>query len=82
MKIGDKLLKELNKTYPPDTLVNLRFGRYDVVLKTDASGLPILLFVGEADEQGQIRGERFVHRLVRDANGKIVKDHWDNQGKV
>lgn len=82
MKIGEKLQKVLSKVYPPDTLVRLRFERYDVALKTNEDGLPILLFIGEADEQGQIRGERFARRLVRDASGKIVKDHWDNQGRV
>lgn len=82
MKIGEKLLKELSKTYPPSSLVHRRFGRYDLTIKTDGEGNAILLFIGQADGQGNIRGERFSRRLVKDPTGKVVKDHWDNQGRV
>jgi hypothetical protein len=82
MKIGEKLAKLLAKKYPPSSYVPLKFGRYDVALKTDEDGNPILLFIGKADESGTIHGERFSRRLVKDADGKVVKDHWDNQGRV
>ncbi|WP_266365545.1 hypothetical protein [Tellurirhabdus rosea] len=82
MKIGEKLLKQISKKYPPSDSVELRFGRYDVVLKTDEDGNADLLFIGEKTENGQIRGDRFHRRLLKDAEGKIVKDHWDYKGKV
>ena len=82
MKIGDKLLKQLNKTYTPSATIPLKFGRYDLVIKTDDSGNPILLFIGEANEEGIIKGERFGRVLIKDPSGKVIKDHWDNKGKV
>ena len=82
MKIGEKLLKQLNKKYEPARMVNATFGRYDVAFKTDDEGNPILLFIGKADENGMIRGDHFSRRLVKDANGAVVKDHWDYKGKV
>jgi len=82
MKIGDKLLKQISKKFPPSETVSFRFGRYDVVLKTNEEGLADLLFIGEMTEAGQIRGDRFHRRLVKDPEGRLVKDHWDYKGKV
>ncbi|RIV19934.1 hypothetical protein DYU11_23750 [Fibrisoma montanum] len=82
MKIGEKLLKQLNRKYEPSTMVNATFGRYDVAFKTDGEGNPILLFIGQAGDDGLIRGDHFSRRLVKDANGAVIKDHWDYKGKV
>jgi hypothetical protein len=82
MKIGEKLLRELNKTYAPSSLIERRFGRYDRAMKTDETGNAMLLFIGKADENGQIRGMRFSRRVVKDPSGRVLKDHWDNQGSV
>jgi len=27
-------------------------------------------------------GERYARRLVFDADGNVLKDHWDNKGKA
>ncbi len=63
-------------------MIAMTFGRYDVAFKTDEEGNPILMFMGKADERGIIKGDQFARRLVKDASGKIVKDHWDYKGKV
>jgi hypothetical protein len=82
MKVGDKLLKVLSKKYTPSTMVNKKFGRYDLAFKTDEDGNPILLFIGQLDKDDQIKGERFSRVMVRDKEGKLIKDHWDNKGKT
>jgi hypothetical protein len=82
MKIGTELLKILSKVYAADQMVNQRFGRYDLAFKTDGQGHPVLLFIGKADADGKIKGEHFARRLQTDNEGKIIKDHWDNKGKV
>ncbi len=82
MKIGDQLLKKLNKKYEPSTMVHMRFRDYDLAMKTDEEGNPMLLFIGTADEQGMIKGDRYARRLLKDAEGKVVKDHWDYKGRV
>lgn len=43
MKAGDKLLKELNKKYALSSTIPLKFGRYDLVIKTNGDGDAILL---------------------------------------
>ena len=80
-KLGAPILKILNKKYPPSTLIEQRFGRYDLAFKTDEEGRPVLLFLGKMQENGKIRGERFSRTLIKDEKG-IVKDHWDNKGRV
>ena len=82
MKLGERLLKQLSKTYGPLQLVTFTFGRYDVATKTDGDGNPVLAFVGKADERGRIKGDQFTRRLLKDASGVVVKDHWDYKGKV
>jgi len=82
MKIGSELLKVLSKIYAADEMIHKRFGRYDLAFKTDDQGRPVLLFMGKADADGQIKGEHFARRLQIDNDGKIIKDHWDNKGKV
>ena len=82
MKIGKKLLKELSKKYVPSQTLDRKFGQYDLTLKTDESGNAILAFLGNREENGDIKGYRYVRTLIRDQQGQVVKDHWDNHGKV
>ncbi|WP_420151561.1 hypothetical protein [Spirosoma sp.] len=82
MKIGERLLKHLTKKYEPLQMVTFRFGRYDVATKTDEDGNPVLLFIGQADDRGIIKGDQYARRLLKGADGKVIKDHWDYKGKV
>ena len=82
MKIGENLLKKLNKKYEPSTMVELRFRGYDISLKTDEEGNPVLMFIGRSDSNGMIKGDRYARRLLKDKEGNIIKDHWDYKGKV
>lgn len=75
-------MKHLTKKYEPSTLIRFTFERYDVALKTDEEGNPMLLFIGTADERGTIKGDQFARRLLKNEEGKVVKDHWDYKGKV
>nr|WP_295926765.1 hypothetical protein [uncultured Dyadobacter sp.] len=82
MKVGEKLLKRLNKKYEPEQMIHQKFERYDISFKTDEDGNPILLFIGTRNGAGQIKGERFARVLIRDKSGNILKDHWDGKGKT
>jgi hypothetical protein len=82
MKLGAPILKILAKVYPVSQMVELRFGRYDIAFQTDHTGRPVLLFVGQKQADGLIKGERFTRRLVTAPDGRIIKDHWDAQGKT
>ncbi|WP_345955714.1 hypothetical protein [Mucilaginibacter sp. PAMB04168] len=80
MKLGEEVIKVLNKTYEPSTMVEMPFKRYDMAFKTDEAGRPILLFMGKKDEHGNIKGERFARRLKLGPDGSVIKDHWENKG--
>lgn len=82
MEIKAPLLKVLNQIYEPDSLVEKPFKKYHAAFKTDAAGRPILLFLGERDLNGRIKGERFSRRLKTDEDGKVIKDHWEHKGKA
>ena len=82
MTLKDPVLKILNKVYEPSSMVEITFGRYDLSFKTDAEGRPILLFMGQKDEKGNIKGERYARRLKVSADGLIIKDHWEHKGKA
>lgn len=76
------LLKILGKTYEPLSLIQQRFGRYDIAFRTDEKGNPMLLFIGTKDENDKIKGERYARRLILGDDGNIIKNHWDHKGKA
>ena len=80
--LKEPVLKILNKIYQPDTIVETKFKRYDLAFKTDEKGRPILLFIGEKDNNGKIKGERYARRLLENTEGIVLKDHWDHKGKA
>ena len=80
--LKEPVLKILNKIYEPSSMVEVKFKRYDLAMKTDEVGRPILLFMGDKDATGKIKGDRYARRLVFDSEGKVVKDHWDHKGKA
>ena len=82
MKITENILKILNKTYEPSTMVNATFKGYDLAFKTNEEGQPILLFMGKMTEDGTVKGERFARTLKKDREGSIIKDHWERKGKA
>lgn len=82
MALREAVLKILSKQYEPSSLIERRFGRYDLAFKTDEKGRAVMLFMGRKDENGNIVGERYARRLQLDADGKILKDHWDHKGKA
>ena len=80
--LKEPVLKILNKLYEPSIMVDLKFGRYDLAIKTDDGGRAILLFMGKKSDNGKIIGERYTRRLIFDKDGKPIKDHWEHKGKA
>ena len=81
-KLGEPLLKKLSRQYEPSSMIELKFRGYDLAVKTDEEGNPIVLFIGKASEKGIIKGDRYARRLLKDKEGKVIKDHWDYKGRV
>lgn len=82
LKLGERLLKELNKKFAPVTILQLKVGGFDLVLRTDEQGLAVQAFIGKADAHGSIRGDRFARTLRYDREGNLIKDHWERKGKA
>ena len=80
MKLGEVLLKHLNKKYEADSSISLNVKGYDLVLKTDNTGNAIQAFVGKAREDGTIKGDRYARTLKYDREGLLIKDHWERKG--
>ena len=80
MKLGEEILKVLNKKYPPSETIDQRFQRYDMTFKTDENGNPILLFLGRRNEKGNVVGDRYARTLKYDNEGRVIKDHWERKG--
>ena len=63
-------------------MVHLKFKDYDLAVKTNEEGNPIVVFIGKVNAEGTIKGDRYARRLLKDKTGKVIKDHWDYKGKV
>ncbi|HVF81601.1 MAG TPA: hypothetical protein VM884_06690 [Flavisolibacter sp.] len=82
MPLGTDLLKKINRKFEPSINVPLRYGKYDLLLITDKEGNAIQLFMGKADAQGVIKGDRYARTLKYDREGVLIKDHWERKGKA
>ena len=82
MPLSGLILKKINKKYDPDCWMNLKFRNYDIALKVDEEGNAVQMFIGKLKEDGMIKGERYSRKIIKDKEGKIIKDHWDKKGKT
>ena len=82
MKLNQALILKLSKRYAPSSMVGMKFRGKDLTFKTDEEGNPIVLFIGKALPDGRIKGDRYARRLLRNAEGILIKDHWDLKGKA
>ena len=82
MELQEPIRKILSKKYEPSSLIVTRYERYDIAIKTDRDGDPMVLLVGQKDAQGQVKGERFARRLKQTLDGNIIKDRWEHKGQT
>ena len=80
MKLGEPMLKQLNKIYAPSTMVDIKYKGYDLSLKTDETGNAVQAFVGKKNEEGIIKGDRYARTIKYDRDGQKIKDHWERKG--
>jgi hypothetical protein len=82
MALSDDLIKKLKRKFEPSTTTRFRYSANDVVVQSDEEGNAIRAFIGKANEEGIIKGDRYSRSLLKDKEGKIIKDHWDRKGKA
>lgn len=82
MKLGEEILKHLNKLYAPSKTEQIRFKSYDIIIRTNEAGEAIQAFVGKFTDGGTIKGDRYARTLKYNRNGIKIKDHWERKGKA
>lgn len=82
MKLGDEIIKKIGKQFEPSTTISMRFRSNDMVLRTDSEGNAVQLFIGKLNEKGMIRGDRYARSIIRDREGKVIKDYWERKGRA
>ncbi len=80
MALGEDLLKKLRKKFEPAAMVKFRYRTNDIAVQTDNEGNAVKMFIGKLKEDGMIRGDRYVRNIIKDREGKVIKDHWDRKG--
>lgn len=80
--ISKKLEDKLAKKYEPHAKINDVFHGNDITFLTNELGEAITLYIGKRKDNGFIEGEYYYRTLQKNAEGKIVRSHWDRQGKV
>ena len=82
MALTGDIIKKLRTKFEPSTTTHLRYRSNDIVVQSDEEGNAIRIFIGKANDQGIIKGERYGRTLKKDKNGNIIKDHWERKGKA
>lgn len=82
MTLGDDILKKINGRFEPAAKIALRYRSYDLVLVTDKEGNAVQLFMGKANADGVVKGNRYARTLKYDRDGRLIKDHWERKGKA
>ena len=82
MSLSEDLIKKLRGKFDSSTLARFRFRSSDVAVQTDEEGNAIRAFIGKANEEGTIKGDRYSRTLKKDKEGRIIKDHWERKGRA
>jgi hypothetical protein len=82
MSLGTDIIKKLNRKFEPSSTTQFRYRTNDVVVQADEEGNAIRAFIGKANEEGVVKGDRYSRVLKKDADGKLIKDHWERKGKA
>ncbi len=76
------MLKKINQKFEPSAKVLLRYRSQDLVLVTDKEGNAVQLFMGRANDEGVIKGDRYARTIKYDRDGRLLKDYWERKGKA
>ena len=82
MALSDDFIKKLKQKFEPSTTTQFRYRSNDIVVQADGEGNVIRAFIGRANDEGIVKGDRYSRTLKKDKQGKIIKDHWERKGKA
>ena len=82
MSLSEDFIKKLKRKFEPSTTTQFRYRTNDIVVQTDEEGNAIRAFIGKANDEGIIKGDRYSRTLKKDKEGNLIKDHWERKGKA
>lgn len=82
MALSNDLIKKLKAKFEVSTTNQFRYRNSDIVVQTDEEGNAVRAFIGKADNEGIVKGDRYSRTLKKDREGRIIKDHWERKGKA
>lgn len=82
MTLSSDLIKKLNAKFGAFTATQFRYRNNDIVVQTDEEGNAVRAFIGKANDEGIVKGDRYSRVLKKDKEGNIIKDHWERKGKA
>ena len=59
MAIGVELEKKLRRKFEPSSMISMRYKNFDVMIRTNTDRNAVQLFMGKANAEGFIKGERY-----------------------
>ena len=59
MALSDDLIKKLKQKFEASTTIHFRYRTNDVVVQSDEDGNAIRTFIGKANDEGIIKGDRY-----------------------
>ena len=82
MSLSTDILKKLNRKFEPFTTTQFRYRTNDVVVQADEEGNAIRTFIGKANSEGIVKGDRYSRVPKKDNNGNLIKVYWERKGKA
>jgi hypothetical protein len=82
MALSEDLIKKLKRKFAPSTTSQFRYRTNDIVVQSDGDGNAIRAFIGKANEEGMVKGDRYSRTLLKDREGNTIKDHWERKGRA
>jgi hypothetical protein len=82
MSLSEDLIKKLKRKFEPSATTQFRYRSNDVVVQSDEDGNAIRVFIGRANDEGIIKGNRYNRTFKKDKERNIIKDYWERKGRA
>ena len=73
MSLGTDIIRKLRRKFEPSTATQFRYRSSDVVVQSDQEGNAIRAFIGKANDEGIIKGDRYSRVLKKTIMVQLLK---------
>lgn len=82
MSLSADIIKKLNRKFEPATTTQFRYRSNDVVVQADEEGNAIRAFIGKANSDGIVKGDRYSRVPKKDNNVILSKTIGKEKAKL